>query len=441
MKTTFENQNPWRKINYSFPDEDYILRTILDKLIAHLTKQEVTIIVGSRQVGKTFLLKKLIEYLLKQIKIDRRQIFYFNFDALDLIEFFQNEKDFLDFIVTYGISEKKNYIFLDEAQRIDNCGLLIKRYYDLGLNIKFIVSGSSSLELKSQVKETLTGRKRLFELYPISFKEFSNFKGIDAAIPFEKKIKFESTKYLKLLNEFILFGGYPGVVKLTQPEEKILLLKEIYQSYIQKDISDFLNVSDVIGFNKLVKLLSSQFANLMKVNELSKVLGLSRYNIERFIHFLQETYIINVLQPYYRNIGKSLIKTPKLYFIDTGIRNVVFDQFQELDNRLDSGQLIENFVFSEIIKEINLGNLWFFRTSRGTEVDFLFDLGNSIIPIEVKYSEKKQKSIPKAFNTLLQTLNVEKAYVLTKDYLNEKQFANIPVFFRPAWDIPFEDLI
>ena len=381
MNVTLQNQNPWRNPDYIFPKEKYIFRQILVRIIDHLDRLEVTVIVGSRQVGKTFLMKKTIEHLLIEKKINPNQIFYFNFDSLELIELIQNEGDFLDFIRAYGLQNKKSYVFLDEAQRINNCGLLIKRYYDLGLDIKFVVSGSSSLEVKSEVKETLAGRKRLFELFPITFGEFLSYKGINVSTPIENKLKFEYNNYIKLLNEFVLFGGYPGVVKLTGENEKILLLKEIFQSYIQKDIGDFLNVSDVLGFNKLVQMLATQTANLLKINELSKLISVSRYNIEKYLYFLQQTYVIHLLRPYYINIGKGLIKTPKLYFIDSGIRNVVFNQFQNLNTRADKGQLLENYVFSELAKQVNLNNLWFYRTTSGTEIDFLYSSGASIIPI------------------------------------------------------------
>ncbi|OQX96269.1 hypothetical protein B6I21_01370 [candidate division KSB1 bacterium 4572_119] len=441
MNITFQNQNPWRNPDFSFPKDKYIYRQILEKIINHLDKQEITVIVGSRQVGKTFLMKKTIEHLLLKGDMDPKQIFYFNFDSLELIELIQNEKDFLDFVRDYSIKDKRCYIFLDEAQRITNCGLLIKRYFDLGLNIKFIVSGSSSLEVKSEVKETLAGRKRLFELFPITFGEFLAYKGISNTTSIENKLRFEYNHYIDLLNEFILFGGYPGVVKLANAEDKILLLKEIFQSYIQKDIGDFLNVSDVLGFNKLLQMLATQSAQLLKSNELSKLIGVSRYNIEKYLFFLQQTYIVHLLRPYFINIGKALIKTPKLYFIDTGIRNVVFNQFQDLNIRADNGQLAENFVFSELAKSVDLNNLWFYRTTSGTEIDFLYNIGTSVIPIEVKYSESKQRSIPRAFSTVFQKLDIKKALVLTKNYLNRREQSNISVIFQPIFDIPFEEIL
>jgi len=178
MKDTFDLQNPWRSSGYTFPDEPHIKRSIFSTLIEDLHKKKITVLLGARQVGKTFLIKKMIEKLLADKEIDSKQIFYFNFDAFALIDLMENDRDFFNFIKSYCVADKRTYIFLDEAQRIPEAGLLIKRYYDLGHDIKFIVSGSSSLQIKGQTKETLTGRKTLFELYPVSYYEFLKFKGV-----------------------------------------------------------------------------------------------------------------------------------------------------------------------------------------------------------------------------------------------------------------------
>jgi len=435
MKAIFDRQNPWRQRGFTFSNAPYIHREIHNVLIRHLDKQEISVLVGSRQIGKTFTIQKLIEHLLTHKKVQPEQIFYLNLDAIELIELVQNENLLLEFVNLYNPTNKRSYIFLDEAQRIPECGLLLKRYYDLNLNMKLVVSGSSSLGIKSQVKETLTGRKQLFEMLPISFKEFLNYKNINLSLPFEKKLKFESEIYQHLFNEFLLFGGYPGVVKLDKPEDKIQLLDEIYRSYVQKDISDFLKVHDIIGFNRLLQMLAAQNTGLLNTNELSKLTGITRYYIEQYLHFLEETYIIQRLRPYFKNLGKTVIKTPKIYFIDTGIYNTVFKQFQNINNRIDSGQIVENFVFSELIKSINIDNIWFYRTNTGSEVDFILNRSGGLELMEVKYSKTRQQTTPKVFASLFSKLGPKKGHILTKDYAGDKILLGVPVYFRPVWDI------
>lgn len=439
MLSTFKLQNPWRQPNYKFATESYIHRKIISDLVVHLDKKEITVIVGSRQVGKTFAIKRLIEHLITEKTIAPRQIFYFNFDAFDLIEFIQKQTSFLDFLHTYGKPSSKFYVFFDEAQRIPDCGLLLKQYYHLDLPMKIIVSGSSSLEIKGQVKETLTGRKRLFEMLPVSFTEFLEYRGVNTGVALLKKVEFEMEIYHQMLEEFILFGGYPGVVMLKTKEEKIAALAEIYRSYIQKDISDFLKVQDVLGFNRLVQFVAAQNAGLFNLNEISKSISLSRYQLSQYVKFLEETYILKLLKPFYINLGKTIIKMPKVYFIDTGIRNVVVKQFGSLKTRADLGQIVENFVFSELIKFLDMDRLWFYRTTTGAEVDFCFGIGEGLSLIEVKYSAGKQRGIPKIFKSLIEKLNVNKCFVLTKSYIDKKSTADVPVYFSPVWSLP--DLI
>jgi len=432
MKTTFDLQNPWKNQAYIFPQEEYIERDIFGVLCNELTRKEITVLVGSRQVGKTFLMKKLIEKFIAEGSVDRQQIFYFNFDAFILIDLIRNENNFLEFLNQYGLRGKPAYIFLDEAQRIPEAGLVLKKYYDLDLPLKFFVSGSSSLQIKSQVKETLTGRKRLFELYPLTYKEFLLHKGLAAPDDITGIQKFESDRYQRLFEEFVVFGGYPGVVKVPDAEEKTRLLKEIYASYIQKDISDFLKIEDVPGFNRLVHIAASQCGGLCKIDELAKNARLSRHFVEKYLFALGETYITAFLRPHFANLGRAIIKTPKLYFLDTGIRNAVFGMFEQLNRRHDAGMLVENFVFTELMKNLDKDRLWFYRTATGSEIDFLHVSGDRVVPVEVKYGLSRQKVVPKPFGTLLQKAQLQKAFVITMDFAGSGEKEGLDVTFMPA---------
>lgn len=435
MKNTFDMQNPWRHSGYRFPDEPYIERNIFARLLNDLEYNEVTVVVGSRQVGKTFLLKKLIENLLAMGKIRPGQIFYFNFDAFNLIDLFASDRDFFDFIEYYGLPGERAYLFLDEAQRVPDIGLLIKRYYDLGLNMKFIVSGSSSLQTKGETKETLTGRKHLFEMYPITFEEFLHYRGVADRDDLTRIMRFEADTYQRLMNEFTTFGGYPGVVKLDMMDDKARILGEIYNSYVQKDISDFLKIEDISGFNRLVQFVAAQSGGLCKINEIAKNVRLSRHFVEKYLLALEETYVLRFLRPHFVNLGKALIKTPKLYFCDTGLRNAVFGQFTPLHERADTGMLVENMVFSELAKGLDRNRLWFYRTNTGSEIDFLIVKGEEIIPVEVKYGITRQEVVPRIFDTLKRYKNIKRALVVTKDYLHDEKMDDLCILFRPAWSV------
>ncbi len=433
MKNTFDLQNPWRDLGYHFPEEPYIRRNIYAHLANDLDSREITVLVGARQVGKTFLIKKLIQGLLARVDIDPKQIFYFNLDAFALIDLVSNDRDFIDFVNYYGVPGKRSFVILDEAQRVPEIGILAKRYYDLGLDIKFIISGSSSLQIKSQVKETLTGRKHLFELYPISLGEFLRYKGLGGNHALPTLARFESDSYQRAMEEFVLYGGYPGVVKLENREDKILLLQEIYNSYVQKDISDFLKIEDVAGFNRLVRFLAAQSGGLLKFNEVAKNVRITRHFVEKYVRALEDTYVGTFLYPYFVNLGKAITKTPKFYFLDTGIRNAVFNTFDPLDMRIDRGQLVENFVFSELLKAIGKNSLWFYRTSTGSEVDFLVLQSENVVPVEVKYSLSRQRNTPRIFHTLSRYARLKKGIIITRDYLHTEKREPLTLAFRPAW--------
>jgi len=433
MKTTFELQNPWRTADYAFPSGPYIQRRILPQILADLSKPHATVLLGARQVGKTFLLRKLIQSLIVDQTVSPEQIFYFNFDAFDLIELVKKEADLLAFIDYYGTKGHNAFVFWDEAQRIPDVGLLAKRYQDLGLNIKLIISGSSSLQIKSQVKESLAGRKRVFEINPVSYREFLAYKGVALPEDLAATARFESQRFERLLEEFVIFGGYPGVVVEERSQDKAALLREIYQSYVQKDISDFLKIEDVAGFNRMVQFLAAQAGALLKVNEVAKNVRLSRHFVEKYLLALEETYVVAMLRPHFANLGKAIVKTPKLYFYDTGLRNAVFGTFESLNARTDAGALVEGFVFCELLKAVDRDRLWYYRTTTGTEIDFCIVKGGKSFPLEVKYRAVRQRTAPKAFETISRHLGQDRALLVTRDYLGQQEAAGLHVAFRPAW--------
>ncbi|MDZ7290645.1 MAG: ATP-binding protein [candidate division KSB1 bacterium] len=433
MNEIFELQNPWRKPTYVFPVEKAIPRTLLVDLKQSLASPEISVVIGARQVGKTFLLRQLIRSLTESEGCDRRQIFYFDLDSFPLISFVQNLPEFIRFIEALGVPEKTSYIFFDEAQRLPNCGLTLKQYYDLARPIKFIVSGSSTLEIKSQVRETLVGRKRVFHLRPVSFMEAAAFWGFEFASASLRQLYFENEKALHYLQRYLKYGGYPAVVCAEDESQRIRLLSEIYQSYVQKDISDFLKVEDVAGFNRLVVQLAAGTAQLLNIHELSKVTRLSRYFVDKYLQMLRDTYVIDLVLPYFSNIGKAVVKMPKLFFADLGLRNSI--QYQSLlpATFTEMGHLAENFVYSELANTLPSGNLWFWRTPQGTEIDFIYQAGGEITPIEVKFQEAETAVIPKAIRSFAEAHKVSHAIVLTKKLWSEKKDGKLIVRFMPVW--------
>lgn len=249
---SFNLQNPWRSGRF-VPIESF-QRQLLRQTLDWLDAPDILVIIGSRQVGKTTLIFQIIEHLLAD-NIAKEDIFYFNLDDVSLLEFFKTPAEFVDFV---ELNQKgRAYIFIDEVQRLENPGLFLKYVYDLRRNLKFVVTASSSLEIHAKISESLTGRKKVFNLYPFSYAEFVATKWVDFPRIAEKLAinnldsfvaavaKVQSlygTALMKWLEEYLTYGGYPRVALERDSQRKIAHLKEIFTSYLQKDVKDFLEL-------------------------------------------------------------------------------------------------------------------------------------------------------------------------------------------------------
>ncbi|RKY69931.1 MAG: hypothetical protein DRP97_04595 [Candidatus Latescibacterota bacterium] len=435
MNQNFDRLNPWRKGDRSFLPFRTIRRELLDPLIVGLDRPWITVLIGSRQVGKTFLMKLMIQHQLENQNVPSQNIFYFDLDYFEFWELLEDPSRFLDFLEIYGGQEGTRYVYLDEVQRLKNAGLILKRLHDLHLDLKLIVSGSSSLEIKSQVKETLAGRKRVYEVYPLSFPEYYRFKTGEVLDGVPTLLKYEKNRVEKHLDAYLNFGGYPGVALEDDPEEKKALLREIYDAYVRRDISDFMQVEDIQAFNKLVVLSASRVGTLMNVEEISRTLRIPRNTTLRYLDILEQTFIIHRLPPFFENRKKELVKMPKLYMLDNGLRNVSLNYFQEITFRPDRGALAENFVFSQFARKFGVPNLSFWRTTGKSEIDFIRQDGVKLTPVEVKYRSFKGKTVPKVFRPFIENYGdrIERFVVLTKDFYEETRISGKKVLFQPLW--------
>ena len=380
IKEIFELQNPWRlDSGYQF---NYENREILDVILDNLSNNKLIGLVGSRQVGKSSLLYILISHLLESGQADSAQIFYFNLDDIMLHELFTNVPNFIQFI---GNDRQKKYVFIDEIQRLENPGISLKEIYDLKLNLKIFYSGSSQLEVKSKLKEHLVGRARQFEIQRLNFNEYVHFRK-----PITKN---------QALADILIYGSYPEMAEMKTDMEKKLLLKDIYQSYVQKDVADFLKVDNITAFNKLLVLLANQIGSLLKIDNMANSIQISRATIGKYLSVLENTFIIKRIYPFYKNYKKEITKSPKIYFLDLGLRNFILNNFNPLELRDDVGKLFENFYLINRLAEdhysMNKINYW--RTTNQTEIDFVVEGGNFLEAIEVKW--EKKKALPKAFQT------------------------------------------
>jgi predicted AAA+ superfamily ATPase len=384
-----------------------IKRKLYSELKDHLGKKEMSFIVGPRQAGKTTLMLMLKDYL---ERTGERTLFL-NLDIEQDKEFFTSQSRLLKKI-ELELGKQKGFVFIDEIQRKEDAGLFLKGIYDMDLPYKFVVSGSGSVELKERIHESLVGRKRIFELTTVSFEEFVNFK---TDYRYEDKLpaffSIEREKTDDLLEEYLNFGGYPRIVLEYEVAEKLRLMNEIYQSYIERDIAYLLRVQKTEAFSNLVKVMAAQVGNLVNLSELSSTLGISSKTIKEYLWYLEKTFILHRTTPYFRNIRKEITKSPLFYFYDLGLRNFALGNFGTLR---DKGFVFQNFVFNILREQTHRGaaKICFWRTKDKAEIDFVVDGGSWQVPIEVKYRRLETPEITRALRSFIERYHPPKALII-----------------------------
>ena len=415
----------------------YVRRFLLDKLEESIKNNRIIIILGSRQVGKTTLMEML------QASIPSKyQKYYFNLEDIKHLDICQNIDTLKTYLKSEGMDIEKQHIFItiDEFQYIKNATKLLKTIYDLYPLTKAVVSGSSSLEIQKHLKESLAGRKRIYTLYSLSFEEYIRFRSERLYSDYENiklnknKMSFTEANNKGYFKEYLTYGGYPKIALVKGRINKIEELQDIYNSYIQKDVKSLIKGEHISAFNNLVKILASQIGNLVNTYELSNTLSIDRRQTSKYLDILEETFVIKLLKPFHSNKRAEISKMPKLYFLDSGITNFSIGNFSDIDQRQNLGSYVENFIFNEITRYKPLFyNVYFWRTKVGTEIDFILEGNNELIPIEVKWQNIKCPFIPRSFTSFFENhKNTKRAVVITKTHYAEMKNKGVSVYFIPA---------
>lgn len=411
-----------------------IKRKILSRLEAHLSSDQMTIVTGPRQVGKTYLMKLMQEKLGKE----GRKTVWLSLDNDQDATKFTSQAALLSYIKLQAGKERA-FVFIDEIQRKENAGLFLKGIFDMGTPYKFIISGSGSLELKAKIPESMAGRKQIFIIDPINFEEFVNFK---TDYQYEDRLKdffaLESSKLEQLLAEYMVFGGYPRVVLAETASAKQDEMQEIYRSYIDKDILDLLHLEKTESLTYLLKIIASQIGSIVNMTELSSTVAVDEKTIKRYLWYLEQTFILKKVTPYYRNTRKEITKAPVYYFIDLGMRNFLLGLFGliQIPTSL-SGHLFENIVFNILRSqfELSLTRIHFWRSRDQAEVDFVAETGLEVVPIEVKHTKMQKMQIPRSFRNFLLKYKPKKGYVIHLGQRFETNFEGTKVYILPFYDL------
>lgn len=337
---------------------------------AILQSNKIVILYGPRQVGKTTLVRNVLGTLpFTSLEVNADQTKYHEVLA---------SRDLAKMKELIGVAE---LLFIDEAQNIPNIGINLKILHDNLPNLRIIATGSSSFELANQLKEPLTGRTLTLRLYPIALQELALHLS-----PFELKDQLEN---------FMLYGMYPEVRTLEGSRRKINHLRELADSYLYKDVLQLSNIRHADKIVKLLKLLAFQTGSLVSLHELGKSLEMSHETVNNYIDLLEKGFILFRLNGFSRNLRKEVNKMNRVYFYDTGIRNMLIENFNPLSLRHDTGGLWENFLLSERIKKMEYQQIWgsryFWRTYSGAELDYVEERDGQLYGFEFKWKASKPK--------------------------------------------------
>ncbi len=356
-----------------------IKRALQNILQQRLTSSDkVIILYGPRQVGKTTLVREL----LTQVEGRKLEI---NADLMQYAQVLSSR----DLSKLKGLTAGYDIIFIDEAQRIQEIGINLKILHDHLPHLKLVVTGSSSLDLASKVREPLTGRTWSHHLYPISLGELAATRN-----------RFELDV---MLGELLLFGAYPAIFSIENFDEKRAYLTELTNSYLYKDVLELGNIRNAPKMRDLLRLLAYQIGSEVSINELSNKLELHRDAVINYIDLLEKAFVIFRLSGYSRNLRKEISRHDKIFFWDLGVRNALIENFLPLENRSDGGKLWENFLLAERIKsqsnKLQHANRYFWRTYTGAELDYVEERDGVLRGFEFKFSQKTAKPPAAWINT------------------------------------------
>lgn len=364
-------------------------RKILSVLEKYLDSPESLVLTGFRRVGKTTIIKHLFDELKSNNKIfldmespvNQRTFKKENYEAI-LTDF-----------VNLGLNIKeKSYIFIDEIQYAKKSPSIIKYLFD-HYNIKFVLTGSSSFYLKNHFSESLSGRKFLFELFPLDFEEFLWFKN--------EKLSLEADYDLlrHLYDEYMEFGGLPAVVLENDVENKKLRLDDALGSYFQLDVLHLSNFQDRKNLESLMFLLASRAGSKLDITKLSQSLSVSRQTLYNYLEFLKETYLINLVPQYSNSFDIVVRKVQKLYFNDSGILNRI--------EKISQGQIFENTIYNQLYSKNYFNNLgqnlrprmYYYQKKSGAEIDFISEnIGYEVKLTGTQYDVSKIERFSKNLN-------------------------------------------
>ena len=385
-----------------------IEREVYAKLVKLYAEKDILALIGARRVGKTTLMEQLYE-------TEQQSKLFLTFDDQDILNLFETDiKAFANIYVT-----KHKALFIDEFQYAKNGGKALKYLYDT-YGIKIVISGSSAAELTIQSLSYLVGRVFIVEIYPLNFREFIRYKNNSLLPVLENPTKLTLPLIQPLFGEYLAFGGFPQVVLAESTELKTERLRQIVNTYLLKEIRDILQYKDSLLFERLMQAIALLEGSMINKSKLSSLLDVSIHKVTEILDILEKTFIITRIQPYANTKIKELLKTPKMYFTDSGFRNVLLKNFTPVTNRTDKGVIYEQFILLAL-KTVT-EKVQFYNYKNSSEVDFLVE--NTAIEVKSHLTGPK---IEKSMYAVMDKIRIDKIYIFNDNIIAQTNIQNTPV--------------
>ncbi|MCX5866848.1 MAG: ATP-binding protein [Proteobacteria bacterium] len=377
-------------------------RKLGSRLIRELDSPRITLLTGMRQTGKTTLIRHIFG------KVQNENKLFLDLEN-PLNQSIFEEKNFdniLSNLRELGIDpEKKIFLFLDEIQLAPAITRAVKYLYD-HYRVKFFLTGSSSYYLKNLFSESLSGRKIIYELFPLDFEEFLIFKGQEKKFSptIEKKAKAKNRiafeKQNKYYDEYLKSGGFPGVV--LEKKNKRSVLEDIFRSFFEKDVRTLADFKGIRELRDLIILLANRIGSKLDVSKLAREIGISRETVYSYLGFLEKTYFISLISPFSRSLNGEVRGAKKIYFCDTGLVNLL--------GKTAEGNIFENAVFLNLRDH---GKINFYEKYKGPEIDFILD-GKAALEAKIHGDSTDLKKLKRTATGL----NLKNYYLITKNYFD-----------------------
>jgi len=399
-------------------------RPLFFKIQKYIEDRQILLIMGLRRVGKTTIMYQLIQELLEK-KVKTESVLYFSFDE-EIVNLDDLIKTYEEKILKKKIQDEKIYFFLDEIQKCENWQNKIKIYYDLYPKIKFIMSGSASVQISKKAKESLAGRIFDFLLTPLTFKEFVEWKNVKID---EKKIEVFQREVSPLFYDYLRKGGFPEIID-EEDDEKIknYIKNNVIERIIYKDLPEEFGIKDYELLKTLIEMIAREPGFIVNYDALSKDLHKNKRTIIEYFFYLEYAMLVKLVANYREGFLVSSRKLRKAYVTNTALSFTLIENFYS-DKVLE--KIAENFAVIETDAKNYYRNKY--------EVDIILRKGKNIMPIEVKYGKVEIDSMLK----FLSEFKLQKAIILTKDIFDKRVIDKKTIFLVPLWAFPFikEDYI